>query len=354
MEFRRKLLINMTGADVKFIQLNLKESGFLTDRITGSFDKSTLDSVNKFQKEIGIEINGIVDSKTWMRIILYNNKLKESEKERIQKEEQELNLIEKTRFNIEQERRKQYLDRISDNNRIIEDRKRMILEQKRLISEEISNKILEEKKLIQQLEEEERFKKESIDKIFRIPSYIGEDNFRIYDYTLTDNFYIKEETKKEIIYLCNTNSGPRPDLVIKGFNIKKSSHFVIGGNSSDFDCDGKILKSIDDRYWSYCIDDRDVELNSTCISIQICNPGPLIIGENGEYYNLSHKLISKSDIIKIDNELQESFEKYTDEQIESLRKLIIYLKTRWNIQLEVGLSNSLFPQPEMIQMLNSL
>ena len=357
MEFRRKLLINMTGADVKFIQLNLKESGFFTDRITGSFGQTTLDAVNRFQKEIGVDIDGSVDSKNWMKIILYNNKLKESEKERIQKEEQELNLIEQERFNIEQERKKQYLDRISENNRIIEDRKRMLLEQKRLKAEEISNKILEEKRLIQQLEEEERFKKESIDKIFRTPSYIGEDNFRIYDYMLNDNNYIKEETKKEIIYLRNTNSGPRPDLVIKNFNksLKTANHFVIGRKCLEFDCDGKILKAIDDRYWAYCFNDKDIELNSKSISIQICNSGPLVIGEDGNYYNLSHQLVPKDEIIELDNEFEGSkfWEKYTDVQIESLKKLIIFLKRRWSIQLD-GLNNNLFPQAEMIQMLNSL
>lgn len=359
MEFKRVLSPNMKGTDVSFIQVNLKESGFFTDRITGSFGQTTLDAVNKFQQEIGLDVNGTIDSKTWMKIVFYNNKVKESEKERIKKEQEELSLIEQERANIIEERKKEYLAKILEKNKIVEERKRLLLEQKRLKAEEINNKILEERRIAQQLEEEARLKKESIDKIFRIPSYIGEDNFRIYDYILSDESYNKEETRKESIYLHNTNSGPRPDLVIKNFNtgLKEANHFVIGRKSFDIevDCNGIILKAFDDRYWAYCFSNKDIELNSKTISIQVCNSGPLVIGEDGNYYNQSHQLISKDEVIELDNEFEGSkfWEKYTDEQIDSLRKLITYLKRRWSIQLD-GLNNNLFPQKEMTQMINNL
>ena len=357
MEFKRVLSPNMKGTDVRFIQVNLKESGFFTDRITSSFDQTTLDAVNKFQQEIGTDCDGTIDSKTWMKIILYNNKLKESEKERIKKEEEDLNLIEQQRYSLIEERKKEQLVKILERNKIAEERKRLLSEQKRLKAEEINNKIIEERRISQQLEEEARLKKETIDKIFRIPSHIGEDNFRLYDYILSDDSYNKEETRKESIYLHNTNSGPRPDLVIKNFNksLKEANHFVIGRKSLDIDCDGKILRAFDDRYWAYCFNDKDIELNSKSISIQVCNSGPLVIGEDGNYYNLSHQLVSKDEVIELDTEFEGSrfWEKYTESQIESLRKLITYSIRRWSIKLD-GLNNSLFPQMEMIQMINNL
>lgn len=357
MEFKRVLSPNMKGIDVRFIQVNLKESGFFTDRITSSFDQTTLDAVNKFQQEIGTDCDGTIDSKTWMKIILYNNKLKESEKERIKKEEEDLNLIEQQRYSLIEERKREQLVKILERNKIAEERKRLLSEQKRLKAEEINNKIIEERRISQQLEEEARLKKETIDKIFRIPSHIGEDNFRLYDYILSDDSYNKEETRKESIYLHNTNSGPRPDLVIKNFNksLKEANHFVIGRKSLDIDCDGKILRAFDDRYWAYCFNDKDIELNSKSISIQVCNSGPLVIGEDGNYYNLSHQLVSKDEVIELDTEFEGSrfWEKYTESQIESLRKLITYSIRRWSIKLD-GLNNSLFPQMEMIQMINNL
>jgi N-acetyl-anhydromuramyl-L-alanine amidase AmpD len=349
----------MKGTDVRFIQVNLKESGFFTDRITSSFNQTTLDALNRFQKEIDADFDSTIDSKTWMKIILYNNKLKDAEKERIKKEEEELNLIEQEKSNIIEERKRDQLSKVLEKNKVIEERKRLLSEQKRLKSEEINNKLLEERRIYQQLEEEERLRKETIDKIFRIPSHIGEDDFRLYDYVLSDDSYNKEETRKETIYLHNTNSGPRPDLVIKNFNknLKEANHFVIGRKSFDIevDCDGKILKAFDDRYWAYCFNDKDFELNSKSISIQICNSGPLVIGEDGNYYNSSHQLISKDEVIELDSEFEGSkfWEKYTEAQIESLRKLITYLMRRWSIQLD-GLNNNLFTQNEMIQMINNL
>ena len=359
MEFKRVLSPNMKGTDVRFIQVNLKESGFFTDRITSSFDQTTLDAVNRFQQEIGADCDGTIDSKTWMKIILYNNKLKESEKERIRKEQEELNLIEQQRYSLIEERKREQLVKTLEINKIAEERKRLLFEQKRLKAEEINNKLLEEKRIAKQLEEEERLKKETIDKIFRIPSYIGEDNFRLYDYALSEDSYNKEEVRKETIYLHNTNSGPRPDLVIKNFNknLKEANHFVIGRKSFDIevDCDGKILRAFDDRYWAYCFNDKDIELNSKSISIQVCNSGPLVIGEDGNYYNLSHQLVSKDEVIELETEFEGSklWEKYTEAQIESLRKLITYLMRRWSIQLD-GLNNSLFPQKEITQMINNL
>ena len=75
------------------------------------------------------------------------------------------------------------------------------------------------------------------------------------------------------------------------------------------------------------------------------------------------------------------WERYTDSQIESTRRLILYLQNRWGIEIEKGIYNEdwfnydtkwftngglrshtqvrrdkfdIFPQKEMIQMLNSL
>ena len=90
-----------------------------------------------------------------------------------------------------------------------------------------------------------------------------------------------------------------------------------------------------------------------------------------------------SDVIELDKPFRgfRHYERYTDEQIESTRKLIIYLQKRWSIEIESGIYDEdwfeyndkwfqngglrshtqvrsdkfdIFPQKEMIQMLNSL
>ena len=170
--------------------------------------------------------------------------------------------------------------------------------------------------------------------------------------------------------------------------MKVGTHFVIGRKSStsnDNLWDGKILKAYDDIYWSYHlgINKNSEELNSKSIGIEICNYGPLTLGKDSRFYNYVNKPINESDVVELETTFRgyKYWEKYTDSQIESLRKLIIYLKDRWAIEIETGIYNKewfeyndkwfstgglrthtqvrkdkfdMSPQPNLIQMLNSL
>ena len=96
-----------------------------------------------------------------------------------------------------------------------------------------------------------------------------------------------------------------------------------------------------------------------------------------------NKPVNNEDVVELSKPFRgyKYWEKYTDAQLQSTRKLILYLKNRWNIEIESGIYNEawfdydekwfslgglrthtqvrkdkfdLFPQPELIQMLNSL
>ena len=157
-------------------------------------------------------------------------------------------------------------------------------------------------------------------------------------------------------------------------------------SSSDISLwDGKVLKAFDDRYWAYHlgITENSKELNSKSVSIEICNYGQLTPGRDGKFYNYVNKPINNEDVVELSKPFKgyKYWEKYTDVQLESTRKLILYLKNRWNIEIESGIYNEdwfeydekwfslgglrthtqvrkdkfdLFPQPELLQMLNSL
>lgn len=51
------------GPDVAKIQLLLKEQGYYTNKVNGLFDQETKAAVKEFQKEKGLEINGVVETK---------------------------------------------------------------------------------------------------------------------------------------------------------------------------------------------------------------------------------------------------------------------------------------------------
>jgi hypothetical protein len=165
--------------------------------------------------------------------------------------------------------------------------------------------------------------------------------------------------------------------------------YVIGRKSSTSDeniWDGKILRAFEDKYWAYHLginSNNSLELNSGSVAIEFCNYGPLTVGKDGRFYNWINKPINEKDVVKLDNPFKgyEYYERYTDAQLESGRSLILHLVNKYAIQIDGGIYNEkwfdysttwmknggirshgqvrrdkfdLFPQKEMIQMLNSL
>ena len=325
MKLGRVLKLNMVGDDINFLQTKLKEYGFFQERIDGNFGQNTLVSVTNFQRSFGLKADGIVGILTWNKIINYN----------------------------------------------------LVI----LNPGEISN----------------------------TKSFIGTDGLTIYDCLLEDHEYVKSETTKNTIWLHHTAGGSRPDYTIGGWEkdftkdkngnplldangnpqpLRVATSYVIGRKSSttgDTTWDGKILRAFDEKYWAYHlgITEHSLELNSKSIAIEICNYGPLTVGKDGKYYNYVNKPILDSEVVKLNNPFRgyEYWEKYTDIQLENTRKLILYLNNKWGINIQHKIYNEnwfdynnswfttggirshsqvrkdkldIFPQREMIQMLNSL
>ncbi len=65
------LQLGSTGNDVKILQEKLKILGFYNAVITGQFGLATEEGVKAFQRQIGLEATGIVDSETWNRLQEY-------------------------------------------------------------------------------------------------------------------------------------------------------------------------------------------------------------------------------------------------------------------------------------------
>lgn len=326
MKLKRVILIKMSGDDVVYLQNKLKEFGFFNDVIDGFFGQNTLIAVTNFQRHVGIKADGTVGSLTWNKI---NN------------------------FGKEQK-----------------------------LNNGIPHNI----------------------------SYSDHNDLIIYDHLIDEYEYTKEITNKNTIWLHHTAGGSRPDWSINGWEkdhlkdkmgrpifdnngniqpLKVGTAYVVGRKSSttgDNLWDGKILRAFDDKYWAYHLginSNKSVELNSKSIAIEICNYGPLTLGKDGRFYNHVNKPLNDKEVVKLDKPFRgyEYFEKYTDAQLESTRKLIIYLINKYNITLEGKIYNDkwfdyddkwfttggirshgqvrrdkydIFPQKEMIEMLNSL
>jgi peptidoglycan hydrolase-like protein with peptidoglycan-binding domain len=331
MKLQRILKVKMSGEDVNFLQTKLKQHGFFKEKIDSFFGQNTLVAVTNFQRELGIKADGTVGSLVWNRLKDYGIEKVESIKE--------------------------------------------------FINEDITNNI----------------------------SFIDVGTgLTIYDNFISEDKYVKEETKKETIWLHNTGGGSRPDWSANGIkndivrdkrgnpvldengNLqinKIASSYIIGRKSSSTNeelWDGKILRTFDDRYWANHLSIKDgLDLNSKSISIEICNYGPLILGPDGRFYNSINKFVSDKEVVKLENPYRgyEYYERYTDAQLENTRKLLIHLINKHGIRLQAEMYDvdwfnyseswfknggirsysqikkdvfDIFPQKEMIQMLNSL
>jgi N-acetyl-anhydromuramyl-L-alanine amidase AmpD len=321
----------MSGEDVKFLQSKLKEYGFFNNKIDGYFGQNTLMSVVNFQKSVGIKADGVVGLQTWSQIIHFH----------------------------------------ANKNR------------SQIVAEKVEVK--------------------------ETASFVGIDGLKIYDNLLTDEEYYKEEISKNTLWLHHTAGGSRPDWTIGGWEkdfqkdengnaeldsfgkqipVRVGTQYVIGRRSSSSDdksWDGKILRAFDDKYWAYHlgISRNSRMLNSRSIGIEICNYGPLTLNNNGVFFNYVNRPIRENEVIELETPFRgyKYWEKYTDLQLENLRKLILHLSSKWGIQYDKGIYDlnwfeynerwfttgglrthtqvrrdkfDLFPQPELIQVLNSL
>jgi len=156
------------------------------------------------------------------------------------------------------------------------------------------------------------------------------------------NFY-NEETEKNIILLSNSENNLNPENLTKTWinihksdkeQLKRASHFVIGGKSNESSkWDGKVIRTFDDKYWSYPFYMNDNEIFKKVISIEICNLGP-IIKINEQFYTLNGVLVSEDDVIELDHLGYKYYHKYTQDQIKNLENLLKYLSSKHNIKLK--------------------
>jgi len=331
MKLTRVISLKMSGEDVKFLQMKLKEYGFFNSKVDGHFGQNTLVSVVNFQTSLGIKADGVVGLQTWSQILYFNENKNKSQI-----------IVEKT-------------------------------------------------------------------EVKETASYVGIDGLKIYDNLLTDGEYYKEETSKNTLWLHHTAGGSRPDWSIGSWekdyqkddngnpildtngspeSLRVATSYVIGRKSSSSDdkfWDGRILRAFDDKFWAYHlgISKNSKNLNSRSIGIEICNYGPLSMRKDGTFYNYVNKPIRENEVVELSNPFRgyKYWEKYTELQLENLRKLILHLSDKWGIQYEKGIYDEnwfeyndrwfstgglrthtqvrkdkfdLFPQPELIQVLNSI
>jgi N-acetyl-anhydromuramyl-L-alanine amidase AmpD len=157
---------------------------------------------------------------------------------------------------------------------------------------------------------------------------------------LASGQFIKQKFTKKQIYLHFTAGGPIAKNVIDGWNSDEpriATAYAIDGN------DGSIYECFNPSFWSYHLGVKGTrgKLDKSSIGIEICNWGPLD-EKDGKYYGWPAKEYNKyidryevksENVVFLDTPHRgyTHYQKITDEQIESVEKLLIYLIKEFDI-----------------------
>lgn len=204
---------------------------------------------------------------------------------------------------------------------------------------------------------------------------------------LDENQYIRQEWSKKQIYLHHTVGGPDGKRDIDNWNRNKARI----GTAVCISRDGTIVQAFSSRYWAYHLGLKEsafdskglpyVSLDKISIGIELCSYGPLKL-EDGKFKNVYGTVVDDSEVIELDKPWRgwgTHWHKYTDEQIESTRKLLLFWGQRYNIPLEYNEDiwdvtmralmaepgvythcsvrydkSDIYPDPRVIEMLKSL
>ena len=161
-----------------------------------------------------------------------------------------------------------------------------------------------------------------------------------------DNQYIKEETPKKQIYLHHTAGNSSAEATFKywaGNKERIATCVSIAGPGSP-EGDGQIVQGFSSQYWAFHLGLKEStfqkhgvpyrSLDKTSIGIEICNWGQL--SKSGDrYYNYVMKQVPAEDVIELEKPFKghKYFHNYSDAQIESTRKLLLFWRERYGIPL---------------------
>jgi N-acetyl-anhydromuramyl-L-alanine amidase AmpD len=152
--------------------------------------------------------------------------------------------------------------------------------------------------------------------------------------------YFQEEHPKKQIYLHHTAGNSNAEQVFKGWEADKTqvaTFVAIGGN-------GQIVQGFSSKHWAYHLGLKQEvftankvpyqSIDKISIGIEVCNWGYLT-EKGGKYYNYVNREIPLSEVTILDKPYKgyKYWHKYSDAQIESLRKLLLYLGETYKIDL---------------------
>lgn len=162
------------------------------------------------------------------------------------------------------------------------------------------------------------------------------------EYYLPKGEYLNGNYKNDYIILHHTAGGANPKSVVDYWGRdslgKVATEFVVGGqncNTGNTKYDGQIVRSFPEGCQGYHIGSSGSSyMNTHSVGIEMCNFGYV---DNGKTY--TGATVDKDQIVSLSSPFRGylNWHKYSDEQIKSVRNLLLYIANRDNIDLHEGL-----------------
>lgn len=219
-------------------------------------------------------------------------------------------------------------------------------------------------------------------------------NLPILKYHLNEDEYVKKIFPKKAICLHHTSGNASAINVVAGWEhdrnksgnvLRIGTAYIVSREYNKYNqnlVDGQIIEAFPPEYMAWHLGIGNNHLENISIGIEICSFGGLVY-KNNNFLTYVGSTIPKDEVYEHHSIFRgyKYFQKYTSKQIDSVYKLIVELSKRFNIKIDLGVvddnwfdynpikndfegifthtnvrkdKHDCFPQPELIQMLNSL
>jgi len=174
----------------------------------------------------------------------------------------------------------------------------------------------------------------------------GFNEIQINEHFLPKGEYLEGPTKKEYLFLHHTAGWHNPYKCIDNWGRDNrgriATEFVIGGPSitnTNFEHDGEIVKCIPDGGYGWHLGKNgNQSMHTNSVGIEVCNFSYLKKSED-KYFCYAKYEVDPAQVVELSTPFHNKryWHKYSDRQIESLRKLILFIADRDNIDVRAGL-----------------
>ena len=169
---------------------------------------------------------------------------------------------------------------------------------------------------------------------------------------LTSDQYFREDTsaiKKQIV-IHHTAGDASSVNTVHGWQFtpeRVGTAFVISGKAKN-EKDGDIYQAFGSKYWAYHIAfskstnkipkkyhnfNLEKQIAKSSIGIEICNWGILVKDNEGNFRNYVNGIVPKEEVLEFEQPFRgyKYYHAYSDAQLESLKKLLVFLCNKYNI-----------------------